>query len=58
MYRPIPTAYARDYKKDDFIFLNKAEKEHIETYKIDTFEMWRKFYKRTLPIGENLVSMS
>lgn len=47
----------RDYKKDDFIFLNKAEKEHIETYKIDTFEMWRKFYKKTLPIGENLVSM-
>ena len=37
--------------------IKMAEKFNTRDYKIDTFEMWRKFYKRTLPIGENLVSM-
>lgn len=36
----------RNYGKDAFIFLDKDEWKHIKTYKIDTDEMWRKYYKR------------
>lgn len=35
-----------NYGENPFIFLDKDERKHVETYKVNTDEMYRKFYKR------------
>ena len=35
-----------NYGEDAFIFLSAEEEEHVKTYKVNTDEMYRKFYKR------------
>lgn len=35
-----------DYGENAFLFLSEEEEEHVKTYKVDTDEMYRKFYKR------------
>lgn len=35
-----------NYGEDAFIFLSAEEEEHVKIYKVDTDEMYRKFYKR------------
>lgn len=38
---------------DAFLFLSEEEEEHVKTYKVDTDEMYRKFYKRVGVIGDS-----
>ena len=42
-----------DYGENAFIFLSAEEEEHVKTYKVNTDEMYRKFYKRVGVIGDN-----
>ena len=42
-----------DYGENAFIFLSAEEKDHVKTYKVNTDEMYRKFYKRVGVIGDN-----
>ena len=42
-----------NYGEEAFMFLNEEEQKHVETYKVNTDEMYRKFYKRVGVIGDN-----
>lgn len=42
-----------NYGEEAFMFLNEDEQKHVETYKVNTDEMYRKFYKRVGVIGDN-----
>lgn len=42
-----------NYGEETFMFLNEEEQKHVETYKVNTDEMYRKFYKRVGVIGDN-----
>lgn len=42
-----------NYGEDAFLFLSEEEEEHVKTYKVNTDEMYRKFYKRVGVIGDN-----